>query len=483
MIEQVMKSNILHEASSLLKKQNKENYNDNLGASFEDLFTENNTDYLRKNNDNNTIDNNTIIITFEDNQNNFEKTLNETDNIDNYLEKENFDKEQKEINKISEDKKNFNVENINSDKIIREDNKSVKNINKDQINQNINSTKLIRSNNKLDKNIDNKESLESINIKLRYGHIELKSDLDFKTKQKIKSIMNDLKSGKIDTNIANAFISQLIRTSHINGLKTIDKKIKVQIKDKQNKNEIKDLNKNDKSNDLNLEKSKNVIKNNNFNQFSSSDSAENKTNLKVNDKLKINNKDQAKSEDVKLNDIKSEIKLEIYDNKNANIALNKDVPLNTKETLEVNKQKIFQQVSNNTKIVLTQNQTKFSTMIRPENFGRIDFQFVVKDGKVNGKLILQNQEVVDFFKSNVEELRAVMQKSNVELENIEIILAGNRFGEFSGNQQNNNFVNEDNNLSYKNNIISKNIETFEENNSLEIINYSKRDNSNINILI
>ena len=121
-------------------------------------------------------------------------------------------------------------------------------------------------------------------------------------------------------------------------------------------------------------------------------------------------------------------------------------------------------------------------MIRPENFGRIDFQFVVKDGKMNGRVILQNQEVADFFKSNVEELKAVMQKSNVEMENIEIILAGNRFGEFADKQQNNDHVSDDN-IAFLNKITSKNLETFEENNTLEPINYSKRINSKINILI
>ncbi len=471
MIEQVMQSNILHEASTLLKKQNKENNNENLGVSFNDLYKANDSDSLR----NNDIGN-TIIITIEDDQDNYQQTFNEMDNHDNYLNNENFIKEQNEIYNASNYKDNIDNKNINNSKIVKKDNKIIK----DKSNQNINNSKEIKNDVNIDKNINSKESLESINIKLRYGHVELKSDLDFKTKQKIKNIMKDLKSGNINTDTANAFISQLIRSSHIKGLKTIDKKIKVQIK----KDHDKDNNKNLIKSDLDFVKNIDGIKNNkNLNQFSSADSDKNKLNIKINDKIKINNKEHSKGEEVKSSDIKSEIKLEMPDNKNINVPLNKDVPFNTKEVLQNNKQQLFQQVAKNTKIVLAQNQTKFSTMIRPENLGRIDFQFIVKDGKLNGRLVLQNQEVVDFFKSNIEEMRAVMQKSNVELENIEIILAGNRFGEFSGNQDNNNFINEDNNLIYKNNIFSKNIETFEENNSIETKNYSKRNNSNINILI
>ncbi len=76
--------------------------------------------------------------------------------------------------------------------------------------------------------------------------------------------------------------------------------------------------------------------------------------------------------------MKSEIKLDNLDNKNSNITFNRDIIPDSRKTLDENKKALFDQVVKNTKIVLDQNQTKFSTMIRPENLGRIDFQFVFR---------------------------------------------------------------------------------------------------------
>ena len=467
MIEQVMKSNILQEASNLLKKQNKENNNDKFDLSFKDLFLTKDNENLKSSNDINTI-----VITFEDDQDYLNENNKNLQSQEDYIENSNYFSRDDKINNVSVQKENQKSKNINKDQI-NKDLKNKESLDKESLKDNI----------KLEEGSNKRESLESINIKLKYRNLELKGDLDFKTKQKIKSIIHDLKSGKINTNIANAFISQIIRDSHINGLKSLNKnrKIKVQIK-KDEDDKIRKLVTNKKEGSLDLEKNKNITKSNNkdenFNQFSSTD---NKLKLKSDNKSKISDKEQIKNEDIKLKEFKSEIKLEFND-KNSNIALNKDVILNTKKVLETNKQALFQQVVKNTKVILAQNQTKFSTMIRPENLGRIDFQFIVKDGKMNGRVILQNQEVVDFFKSNIEELKAVMQKSNVEMENIEIILAGNRFGEFADQHHKNDYVSEDK-FTYINKISSKNIETFEENNSLESVNYSKRDNSKINILI
>ncbi len=68
MVEQVISSNILHDATNLLKKQNKLNNDENIGTSFEDLFQISNSDNIKNNN--NEIDD--IVITFSDknNQNN-----------------------------------------------------------------------------------------------------------------------------------------------------------------------------------------------------------------------------------------------------------------------------------------------------------------------------------------------------------------------------------------------------------------------------
>lgn len=94
------------------------------------------------------------------------------------------------------------------------------------------------------------------------------------------------------------------------------------------------------------------------------------------------------------------------------------------KTFNENKSEIFQQLSKQTKVVLLADQMSFSTFVRPEELGRIDFKFAAKEGRISGKIILQNQEAADLFRANVEELRAVFQRSNVELDKLEIQIAG-----------------------------------------------------------
>ena len=384
MIEQVMKSNILHEVSNLLKKQNKENNNDSPNISFDDLFLIKDNENFKSNNEVNNV-----IITFEDSQDYLEEQNKNTQNHNENIENDNY--QNNHVNK--QDKMN--------DVTVQKDSREIKNVNKDQTDKDLKNPVLKEDNIKTDKNNYKKDTLEAINIQLKYRNIELKGDLDYRSKQKIKSIIHDLKAGRINTNVANSFITQVIRNSHIEGLKSLNKnkKIKVEIKKDEKESKLKDLVLNKKDTNLNIEKDKNILQNNkekNFNQFTASD---NKTGIKAGNKFRTENKEHIKNDDVKLKDLKSEIKLEV-NNKNPDIAtINKDIFLNTspKKTLEINKQALLQQVVKNTKVILAQNQTKFSTMIRPDNFGRIDFQFTVKDGKMNGRLILHNQDNLIFL--------------------------------------------------------------------------------------
>ncbi len=118
-------------------------------------------------------------------------------------------------------------------------------------------------------------------------------------------------------------------------------------------------------------------------------------------------------------------KVDIKDNVATNNSVKADVKFE-QLTKGFNEQKgdLYEQVSKQTKVLLTQDKVSFSTFVRPEEIGRVDFKFITKDGKVNGKVILQNQEAADIFRSNVEELRAVFQRSNVELDKLEIQIAG-----------------------------------------------------------
>lgn len=96
----------------------------------------------------------------------------------------------------------------------------------------------------------------------------------------------------------------------------------------------------------------------------------------------------------------------------------------TAKVFNETKTESFDQIAKQTKMVLSNGEMKFSTFVRPDEIGRVDFKFDVKDGKISGKIILQTKEAADLFRSNVEDLRAVFQKSNVELDKLEITVAG-----------------------------------------------------------
>ncbi|MBP5707337.1 MAG: flagellar hook-length control protein FliK, partial [Spirochaetales bacterium] len=109
-----------------------------------------------------------------------------------------------------------------------------------------------------------------------------------------------------------------------------------------------------------------------------------------------------------------------------------------KTVLSDNKRDIFNKMVENTKTIQSQNMTKFSMVMRPESVGRMDFHLTMKDGKLDGRIILQNSEAADFFRANIEELTAVFRKANVELGKLDVSLAGRQFNSeaqtFAGGQ-------------------------------------------------
>ena len=104
---------------------------------------------------------------------------------------------------------------------------------------------------------------------------------------------------------------------------------------------------------------------------------------------------------------------------------------------EINKTQAFDDIVNKTKIAINNGETRISSMMRPEHLGRVDFNITVKDGRLNGRVVLQTQEAADFFRANIEDLKAVFQKSNVELGNIDVMLAGSNMGQSSGSDRKN----------------------------------------------
>jgi len=297
---------------------------------------------------------------------------------------------------------------------------------------------------------DNKNSLNllsSINHTQidhnKKNNIEIKvNTLQKNVQEKIKFTLKEMKNGKIDQKRANEIILQTVLNSNNEKLNNIDKN-KITLVKMENKREQKrvdpkeqplkslktsevtnnfDISKpieKSKNRDLNQEIVANVVKNN--------DTKDEKVDLKSKKNIERisleNQKDSLKESSIDNKELKSELKFDLNEIKIAS-SDKKEQSNEVKKTLSDNRERIFDNIVKNTKIIQGNGETRFSTIFRPEELGRVDFKLNIKDGKFDGKLIVQNQESFDFFRNNIEDLRAVFQKSNVELGKLDITLAG-----------------------------------------------------------
>ena len=319
------------------------------------------------------------------------------------------------------------------------------------------------------------------------GKIKIKfSSLDEATKEKIKKSTADFNAGRLTKAEFNVALSQII----LNG--ETGKNLRLKAKGASIENvELKVAQKENKSqNVLNptnfISKIKTEAENPKFNSLESGDKndiskiAVKDVKKKTNILETSNNKTEIKS-DVDIKDFKTEINLL---NKTVNIENKEGVVKNDnpKTLLLENKESIFEQLAKNTKITMNENLTKFSTMIRPDNIGRMDFHITVKDGKMNGKIILQNQEAVDFFRANTEEMRAIFQKSAVEMERIDVALAGQNGQSFSFDDKNFREQNKSEDMKIGALFTNKIRNIFEDNNMIAG-NYSAGSSSTVNLFI
>lgn len=319
------------------------------------------------------------------------------------------------------------------------------------------------------------------------GKIKIKfSSLDEATKEKIKKTITDINAGRLTKEEFNVALSQIILngdTARNLRLKTKDAKIE-SIELKIAKKENKSLNVLNSTNFISKIKTEadntklNGAENGDKNNISKI--APKDVKKKTNVLETANNKTEIKN-DADIKEFKTEINLL---NKTANVENKEGVVKteNPRTLLLENKESIFEQLAKNTKITMNENLTKFSTMIRPDNIGRMDFHITVKDGKMNGKIILQNQEAVDFFRANTEEMRAIFQKSAVEMERIDIALAGQNGQSFSFDDKNFREQNKSEDIKIGALFTNKIRNIFEDNNMIAG-NYSASPSSTVNLFI
>lgn len=341
-------------------------------------------------------------------------------------------------------------------------------------------------------NINNIEKSNNFTIRV--------SELDVKVQEKVKKTLNDIQTGKIDEKTGNNQILNIVLNNNIIS-KNIDKSkiasIQIEIKDKnisnenkkssiaddkrKIKNELPILTENEVKKEIKIE---NSSKNEKSDSITSVNALEKKDQTKDIKTKKIGERvlsDQIKEKDSETKDIKNEIKFELNEVRTTQ-SNSKERSAEIQKTFSDNREKIFDSIAKNTKIIQGNGETRFSTIMRPEELGRVDFKINIKEGKIDGKLIVQNQESFDFFRNNIEDLRAVFQKSNIELGKLDITLAGAglNYGEdFSQN-------NKDQNREFKETVsignYNRRIEkTFEENSMNSNANYYSFNDKRVNI--
>ncbi|HPO49766.1 MAG TPA: flagellar hook-length control protein FliK [Spirochaetota bacterium] len=316
------------------------------------------------------------------------------------------------------------------------------------------------------------------------------SELDSISREKIRSTLKDMKSGKIDDKTANQLITQTLLNSGNENFLRIDKSkiaaIKIEKKDNLKNQEIgiKDNVFAGKTPEKEI-KTESLIQKKELKTEEVFVQNKDEKNSVISDK----NREKIKSARVKevglaeesKDGLKSELKFEINEIK-SDIPNAKEKNVDIQKTFSDNRERIFDNIAKNTKIIQGNGETRFSTIFRPEELGRVDFKLNVKDGKFDGKLIVQNKESFDFFRNNIEDLKAVFQKSNVELGKLDIMLAGAglNYGEDFSKRENRRDDNTGETFSGIN--YGKKIEkAFEENSMNSSVNYYSFNDRRINI--
>ncbi|MBN2546225.1 MAG: flagellar hook-length control protein FliK [Spirochaetes bacterium] len=455
MIDRLLSSNILQEAQELLKVQNKHNNKNEFGISFDEMFAvkkENNIMDLKKTDHSESYNDVEIHLYYNDDiKENKTNTISEKNNEENNYS----------------DKGKIELSNKEKDKAVVSEKKELK--------------EAVNGKEKEIKETQNDKKNETVNF-LHFYSLKFK-ELNVDIRQKIDNVINNFKKGRISENLANSMILNILKNSKTENIDKI-KNLKIVFKDMSASKDINKQKPDIVKNDLNNDPIKNT-NNEKSNLILNSDKIKNNKKEHLTDIKKnlLKNSENEKTES-NVKNIKNDFVLNVNGLKaNDNIGRNRTIE--PQKVLEQNRDSMFSQIAKNTKVILTQGQTTFSTMIRPENFGRIDFKFIIKDGKVDGKMIFQNQETADFFKSNIQELKAVFQKANVEMGNVDLIMAGTRFADNQSGQNkehNENFDSEDNQLKIKNSY-SMNINSFEENINLNNSNYSNISESKVNLVI
>lgn len=98
---------------------------------------------------------------------------------------------------------------------------------------------------------------------------------------------------------------------------------------------------------------------------------------------------------------------------------------------------LMRQISQMTKISVTQAQSSIEMQLNPANLGKVYLQVVAKDGVITAQLAAQNEAVKEAIESQIVTLRENMSQQGMKVEAIEVTIASHEFERnLEENQQN-----------------------------------------------
>ncbi|HOJ49960.1 MAG TPA: flagellar hook-length control protein FliK [Spirochaetota bacterium] len=248
----------------------------------------------------------------------------------------------------------------------------------------INNTKLL---NNVIENIK-KEISEIKNILEKIENIKLESKED-KNLKNLKEIIKKIQNNLENNNNKNEFSLNLkTMINRINQPEKIENKIK---KDENNKIDLKIEKNEDKKNII--VKDKKVDKKINDNRL-------NKEN-KDNEILERNPKNNLDKESIKNEKIRTEDRIETK---------------NYKETVE----KIMKQIGENSRGFITKDSAHLTISLKPESLGKIKIVINMKDNLINGRIIVENENVKNILMTEIEKVKQTLASSGINLDNLDV---------------------------------------------------------------
>lgn len=94
---------------------------------------------------------------------------------------------------------------------------------------------------------------------------------------------------------------------------------------------------------------------------------------------------------------------------------------------QVDVENILRQISQMTKISVTQAQSSIEMQLNPENLGKVYLQVVSKEGAITAQIAAQNEAVKQVLESQIAVLKENMNQQGMKVEAIEVTIASHEF--------------------------------------------------------